>query len=101
MGHIIEKKKDITELVSQMKTLSLSSKSAVLLRAAVLNPGRDKKSVLRDECSPAMVMQILKNHVADVPELLCIYISVIESKICLIIFLESFLLLCITITGDN
>lgn len=75
-------------------------KSAALLRAAVLDPGSDKRSVLLDKRGPAMVMQIWKNHIADVPELLRIYGSVIESKICLIIFLESFLL-CITITGDN
>lgn len=37
-----------------------------------------------------------KHHIADVPELLWIYISVIESKIYLIISLKRK-----TITGDN
>lgn len=56
----------------------------------------DKESVLLEKHSSAMTMWIWKNHTVDVPELLRIYISVIESKICLIIFLEKK-----TITGNN
>lgn len=48
-----------------------------------------------------MAVNTWKNCSVDVPELISIYIDIIESKIYFIIYLESFILLCITITADN
>lgn len=72
-----------------------------MLRAALCYPASDQKSAALHKCTAAVVVQNCKNRNANVPELLGIYISVTESKIYLIIFLESFVLLCVTITVGN
>lgn len=71
-----------------------------MLRATLCYSSSDQKSVALHKCTAAVV-QNCKNHNTSVPELLGIYINVTESKIYLIIFLESFVLLCITITVGN
>ena len=84
----------MTDLIPELKV-------SHMLRAALCYPGSDQKSVALHKCTAAVVLQNCKNHNADVPELLGIYISVTESKIYFIIFLKSFVLLCITITVGN
>lgn len=67
-----------------------------MAEGSCFDPDRDKNSVLLEKYNPAMTVWIWKNLTVGVPELLCIYISFIESKICFIIFLVRK-----TITGND
>lgn len=81
-----------SEFVSQSQVIDL--KVSYMLRATLHH-------LVQHKFTPAMAVNTWKNCNVDVPELISIYIDIIESKIYLIIYLESFILLCITITVDN